>query len=1443
MMDVIWPSRLKYIVTTLRIEFYIAITIMHTRTDWYTRLYQYCENIMYRIVTRALIISLMFIVGAYMVLFMQQSEGAGTKHKYHHRSKYKKRYRKDSMFTSSCDKLVWLANYLYVTFSTSLTPKLLTIFYIVRAHISNFLPSLPPRKSKKIRRSINPHGSPNRPFRLRKVRYYRRCMVLCSLLPVVHGYEHDNELSKTKQDKTDSERYKTEVFATTTRQNEKIMLFDTDSSPIKIDNCSSRSMSFSRSDFISGTLKPVQNMKVTGYSGAKVPITHKGTIRWYIADDNGTTQALVIPNSFYVPSSTTRLLSPQHFAQQANDHHPIRRGTWCATYDDSIQLQWKQRTYSLTAKLDPESSNVATIWTTAGYKKHIAYCAQSPHQRDEYECYETQMDEDMWDDRVQDRNEEFISADDNNEMTREDPLLTDFDLNGPPQSNDHDSKMSSRSDNLSSEMLKWHHRLSHISFKRIQRMSRRGQLPSYLSNCPIPTCQSCMYGKMTRRPWRTKSKQKHESLGTIDKPGDCVSVDQLESSIPGLVGQLKGKPTSLRYRVATVFVDYYSGLSYVHLQSSTSSKETLEAKFEFEKYARTHGVTIRHYHADNGRFSDNDWRDDILYRGQRLTFCGVGAHHQNGRAEKRIRDIQDLARTSLIHANKRWPDAVDARLWPYALLNANLSINKTPFPQHTESPIEMFSMTKIMPNLIDDHPFGCPVYVLDGRLQGLGRINKWASRSRLAIYLGHSSQHSQTVSLVLSLSTGLVSPQFHTRFDDTFETIRNDLHQPRSKWQIMCGFEASTSLLQHTTSQNENGSIPSTEQSEIDTSRISVDERTASIDLPVHQDTNDMQVTDTNTTASTQTTTTINEVRSQTTRSGREVRTPRHLDDFVVYCAASNSKDCLEASTEHEHPMAFAASSDPDIMYLDEALKAPDRAEFIRAMQKEVQAHTSNNNWRIIPRSRVPHGQTVLPAVWAMRRKRNIQTQEVYKWKARLNVHGGKQIKGLNYWETYAPVASWASIRLVMNLAAFLKWEIRQLDFVLAFLQAPVETDIFMEIPTGFKITKADQPDSVLHLVNNLYGQKQAGRVWNLYLADGLKALGFHQSKNDPCIFWRGKSLIVIYTDDTIVTGPDPQELDKIIADIGARFEITSQLKIDDFLGVHVARDETASTITLTQPQLIKSIIKDLGLKENSTTRNTPALSTKILHKYESSPPHNEDWHYRSVIGKLNYLEKSSRPDLAYAVHQCARFSENPRIEHTKAVKLIGRYLLATSNLGIICKPSNKSFDCYCDADFCGLWDPHLAEHDPSTARSRSGYIVLYADCPVVWASKLQTEIALSTTESEYVALSQSLREVLPLMRLVKELASAGFGMSTTQPKIHCRVFEDNSGALAMARTPKMRPRTKHMNIKYHHFREAVSKGDVTIHAIRTDEQIADIFTKPLAEELFKKFRQLMMGW
>jgi Reverse transcriptase (RNA-dependent DNA polymerase)/GAG-pre-integrase domain len=1215
---------------------------------------------------------------------------------------------------------------------------------------------------------------------------------------------------------------------------------DTDSFEIKIDNCCSRSLSGNKSDFQKGTLVAIKPMAIEGYSTQREYVTHEGTIVWSVHDDDGKVRKIVIPNSLYVPTNKTRLLSPQHLAQTMKLSEKSEQGTRCITYADRMVLQWNDLAYSKTVPINRRSSNIGRMFSATGFQQYNAFAVNTLTdfiQEDGFCCFKL---------KIQDKdtiiiNEKGTVYEDARQQVDEPTkvniqfkqvaLLSD---EGIPSVERDEATTASPED----ELLRWHHRMAHVSMSRLQKMALQGYLPTKLAKCRIPLCQACVFGKMTRRPWRSKATPNQDGSLTTTIAGQCVSVDQLESPIIGFFGQMKGSLTKSRYKVATIFVDHYSNLSFVSLQTSTNAEETLRAKHDFERYASTFGVDIQHYHADNGRFAENAWKQDVLGKHQRLTFSGVGAHHQNGRAEKRIRDIQDMARTSLIHANRRWPRAVDVRLWPYALRHSNHALNHTPFKGEGQTPIERFSGTKSAPDLDAHHPFGCPAYALDGKIQSGNKAPKWDTRARLAIYIGPSTQHARTVGLLLSLTSGLVSPQFHVRYDDTFETLKQGASNVPSNWQQLSGLEP---VRKHQVTEAAN--IPPTQNSPVgpaaapqvnpipDSEGALTDEAQPQIepaDASEDKEPENVDVAESDTT------------QPISTRSGRTVRAPVRFKDFVAYSCDVNPEFYDEGA--FIHPVAYAASSDPDVMYLHQAMAAPDRAEFVKAMEKEVSSHTSNSNWKIIERKHVPPGHKVLPAVWAMRRKRDIETRQVYKWKARLNIHGGKQEKGVNYWDTYAPVASWSSIRIVLIMAQINNWKTKQLDFVLAFPQAPVETDLFMEIPTGFEV-EGSKNDKVLKLVNNLYGQKQAGRVWNIYLSEGLVDMGFTVSKHDPCIFWRETVVIIIYTDDTIVTGPSEKLIKKAILDIGSRFEITSKDAIEDFLGVKIVKDEVAGTITLSQPHLIDSILADLGLDETSNTRALPALSSKILQRFDDSISHNEDWHYRSVVGKLNYLEKSSRPDIAYAVHQCARFSENPKLEHSKAVKLIGRYLLSTRTQGIVFKPTAASFECYCDADFSGAWNPTTAEHDSSTARSRSGYIVFYAGCPVLWASRLQTEIALSSTESEYISLSQSLREVIPLMRLITELRDAGFDIPGTPPKVHCKTFEDNSGALEMARTPKLRPRTKHINIKYHHFREAVQRKEITIWPIDTLDQIADIFTKPLGLDLFTKLRTLIMGW
>ena len=361
-------------------------------------------------------------------------------------------------------------------------------------------------------------------------------------------------------------------------------------------------------------------------------------------------------------------------------------------------------------------------------------------------------------------------------------------------------------------------------------------------------------------------------------------------------------------------------------------------------------------------------------------------------------------------------------------------------------------------------------------------------------------------------------------------------------------------------------------------------------------------------------------------------------------------------------------------------------------------------------------------------------------------------------------------------------------------------------------------------------------------------SLGFKPSNHDECVFYHGTTIFIVYTDDTILLGPHKEEIDNLVKALAKMFEIEDQGELSDYLGIKLERKPDGK-MEWTQPTLIHSILRDLklegeGLKNQPKVRTIPASRTVVLTDHQGSPSHNpKEYDYRQVVGKLLYLEKSTRPDISCAVHQCARHCSDPKMQHTIAVKRIGRYLLATKDRGLIMKPNQEGMECWVDAAHATEWNSKTASNDSNTARSRMGYLITYAGCPVHWTSKMQTEIALSTTEAEYIALSQSMREVLPIMWLLEEAGQQGIRMLNAKPKVHCKVFEDNAGAIEIANVPKMRPRTKHLNIKYHHFREEVKKGTISIYYTRTEDQIADILTKPLPETSFTKFREKIMGW
>ncbi|KAI2497837.1 hypothetical protein MHU86_16671 [Fragilaria crotonensis] len=857
-----------------------------------------------------------------------------------------------------------------------------------------------------------------------------------------------------------------------------------------------------------------------------------------------------------------------------------------------------------------------------------------------------------------------------------------------------------------------------------------------------------------------------------------------------------------------------------------------------------------------------------------MTFAAVNAHHQNGIAERRIRELQELARAMLMHANTRWSDAITANLWPYAIRYANEAINHTPSMQdtHRRSPMEIFSNSKVATNPKHWKPFGCPTYVLSNELQSNRPFHKWSQRSKAGIYLGRLPQHGRNVALVMDRDTALVSPQFHVAYDATFDTVRGI--QTKSSWQLRAGFVSSQKepTTKDTTSPpNQRASMAGGGKKR---KRHTSNERaTAGEPVPSNQkepaaanvgdDGPPMPKDATNTGNGAMGSTPESMRRTQTSRFGRTIKpTQKILETMCTEIGVATRNDvegelfCYVAMFPNDDRwnyrdplLALKAVSDPDTLYYHQAMKEEDRDMFKECMKKEVTDQYNNGNFTVIPKSDVPKGQTILPAVWQMKRKRDAKDGSIKKYKARLNIDGSRMKRGEHYNETYAPVASWNSVRMLLTMTVAHGWYTKQIDFVQAFAQAPVEkTLVYMRIPAGMDLEDGANPnDYVLKIHRNIYGQKQAGRVWNQYLVRKLvKDLGFKQSSVDECVFYRGSTLYVLYTDDSLLAGPDQVEINRIIKELQtkAKLSITVEGDLADFLGVSIDR-RSDGTIHLSQPHLIDQILKDLRLQgANVKSRSTPAASSKLLTRHSDSESFDNSFNYRSVIGKLNYLEKATRSDIAYAVHQCARFVSEPKREHGDAVRWLGRYLLGTRDKGTIMKPmSEKDLEVYVDASFCGDWDPKEAATDRDTARSRHGYFIKYANCPLLWKSQLQTEVALSSTESEYTGLSYALRDAIPIMELLKEMKTRGYPITTSQAKVHCRVFEDNSGALEMAKVHKYRPRTKHLNVKLHHFRDYVERKEISIHHIRTNDQPADFLTKPLNEETHCRHRKTVMGW
>lgn len=1202
--------------------------------------------------------------------------------------------------------------------------------------------------------------------------------------------------------------------------------FDTNSFPIRVDNHCSRSISFCKDDF-EGPLIPTA-IQFKGLAGKVANASYSGTLKWRWEDDMGKVCTHLIQDSVYLPTSRDRILSPQHWIQTRK-----RQGLSPARYygdDETLTLEWGESVKVI--PLDP-LTNVAIMQSAPNYAAAFANVVS-----------DTEDNQDL----------DLDSDSSTSEGVIEPPLLASkprpitFETRVEPDMIPPDTIMEEQKSPLQL-FTYWHNRLNHLSPKRMIKMAEAGLLPRVISKVRFPTCPSCNIGKATRRPWRHKQSRttKHkQKVPTIKAAGDCVSVDQLQSTTPGLIAQLRGFITKQRYHYATIFVDHYSDLGFVHLQRTSNMIETLQAKEAFEAYAAARGVIIQHYHADNGRFAERGWMEHARSKGQTVSFCGVGAHHQNGVAEKRIRDLQEAARAMLIHAKRHWPDAITTNLWPYALRSANHVHNYTISLKHQQLPIHMFSQAEETNEIRHFHTFGCPSYVLHSELQSGNRRkeHKWEDRARISINLGPSPRHGKSVHLLLNVTTGIITPQFHIKFDDAFDSARrgSDVHLPKSLWQYKTYFRETPSPVVERETTRSKGRTSAPAPAITRTGPPVIQQPTqAQVPVPPVPAVPEAVAPEGDTALPPP------EPPVTWTQTGRIVRPPTRYEAHV---SIANYDGTLELPFQEQHPLlVYKATTNPDILYLDEALMQPDRHEFVKAMLKEVRDHERRGHWKVIPKWMVPPGRRILPAVWSMARKRELLSGLVYKWKSRLTLGGHKQVAGQDYELTFAPVVAWPTIRLFLTYFLLKGWKTRQLDLVLAYPHAKVDRPTFMKIPRGFQFEGSTQRH-VLQIIYNLYGGCDSGRIYFLFMAKYLRSIGFKQSSIDPCVFFYKKVILLMFVDDFIIAGQDDAAIDEAVELIKDNTDVEDKGEISDYVGVHFNKLKNG-TIELTQPQLIQSILDELHLVPGqSKAVATPALATAVLHADLEGEDHDNHFNYRKVIGKLYYLTKSTRPDLEFSVHQCSRFMANPKQSHAKAVKQIGRYLLATRDKGIILRPDpDRSLDCYVDASFAGEWvkgREDQAMSDPNTARSRTGFIILYAGVPLTWTTKLQLTVATSSTEAEMVALSTATKEVIFFFRLIQDANKLGnLDIKLNNSHIHITIHEDNQGTIAIAKEYRIRPRTKHINVKYWHFTQFMQRHPklMSIAWVPSEDNMSDILTKPLGRVLHHKHTYQICGW
>ena len=518
---------------------------------------------------------------------------------------------------------------------------------------------------------------------------------------------------------------------------------------------------------------------------------------------------------------------------------------------------------------------------------------------------------------------------------------------------------------------------------------------------------------------------------------------------------------------------------------------------------------------------------------------------------------------------------------------------------------------------------------------------------------------------------------------------------------------------------------------------------------------------------------------------------------------------------------------DDDPLTYEEAMSCKDSEKWLTAMKSEMDSMNENQVWTLVS---PPEGIKPIGCKWVFKRKTGADGK-VETYKARLVAKGFKQRQGVDYDETFSPVAMLKSIQILLAIAAYYDYEIWQMDVKTAFLNGKLDEDVYMIQPEGF-VSRVGT-NQVCKLQRSIYGLKQASRRWNIRFDETIKEFDFIKNEDEPCVYKKvsgsAVTFLVLYVDDILLIGNDVPMLQSIKIWLSKHFSMKDLGEASYILGIKIYRDRSRRMLGLSQGTYIDSMLKRFSMEDSKRGLIPMSHGIQLSKKQAPKTPEERDRMskipYASAIGSIMYGMICTRPDVAHALSVTSRYQSNPGEEHWKAVKNILKYLRRTKDVFLVYGGSELKLEGYTDSSF---------QTDQDDSKSVSGYVFTLNGGAVSWKSSKQQTVADSVTEAEYIAASEAAKEAIWMKKFITELGVV------PSIKEAVSLFCDNTGAVAQAKEPRSHQKSKHVLRRFHLIREIIERGDVTLERVDSQNNIADPFTKALAQQQFDRHLEKM---